>query len=123
MKRKKQFILGLVLVVLFSIQLYSFTIPNLETSSFYDFRFQENFLGVMGTVFSYKIVKLKIGYATNLPNEVSLLGLSCALKNIGEVKYAWQDILKTDIGLWIGYDFNSNFSRYGVFITLLELQF
>ena len=98
-------------------------IPNLEVTSLYDFNNHTMLTAMSSKVLSISIVDIRIGYAQNADNDIGLGALSFDLAKMPKVEYAWQNIINTSIGIWVGYDFKQNEVDYGVMARLVNIEF
>lgn len=118
------------LVMLFSVSVYAadvktlYDMPNLKACSYYDFNNQASGFGAESAILEYKSLDLNVGYVNFANSYSGTCSVSVNLNrlNIGNVSYAWAGIINTDLGIWLGYDFNAKTTTWGVCASLVSIS-
>jgi hypothetical protein len=102
-----------------------FLIPNLEVSQLYDFVGSRSLTALTSKVFSYGVMDVRIGSAgDNLQDELSIPvgALSIDFKKIANVEYAWDGVVDLKIGVFGGWDFQTEKTVLGVMAILIQID-
>ena len=117
-------------IMLFSVSVYAadvktfYDMPNLKACSYYDFNNQSSGFGAESAIFEYKALDLNVGYVNFASKYSGTCSVSVNLDrlHIANVSYAWAGIINTDLGIWLGYDFDNKATSWGVCASLVSMS-
>lgn len=121
---KKVLIIFLLLFSVFYVQ--AIDLPNLEITSLLDLNTEpvDKLIGFTSKIFSFKDIDLRVGYC-NRRDFIGSIGFDLIKleKLNANINYAWEELLKIDVGIWCGYNFKTKRYSYGVLGVVLQINF
>jgi hypothetical protein len=98
--------------------------PNLRASYFFDLNNQATGVGAQSSVLQYKALDMNFGYVGINNKTFGTVSLSVNLEKlkIGNVTYAWSNLIRTDLGIWLSYNMEERATTYGLCASLIKIE-